>query len=219
MLVAEPWNGNFITSDDFGERRDVRASGTGARAHCTVHPLGARAQDIMSLESIGRDVLDFIRTNEGWAVPIVFFLAFGESLAFVSLLLPATFVLVGVGALIGASGIDFLPIWLAAAVGAALGDWFSYWIGQTFKTSVAGMWPLSRSPQLLPRGEAFVKRWGVPGVFIGRFFGPARAAVPLVAGIFGMSYWPFQLANFTSAFIWAAVVLAPGTIGLKYFIK
>ncbi len=170
----------------------------------------------MSFESLAHQVIDFVRVHEAWAVPIVFALAFAESLAFVSLFVPATFILVGVGALVGASGIEFWPLWLAAALGAACGDWLSYWFGYTFKSTVAGMWPLSRQPQLIPRGEAFVKRWGVPGVFMGRFFGPARAAVPLVAGIFAMQYWPFQFANFTSAFVWAAVVLAPGTFGLKY---
>jgi hypothetical protein len=27
-----------------------------------------------------------------------------------------------------------------------------------------------------PRGEAFVKKWGVLGIFIGRFFGPLKAS-------------------------------------------
>ena len=58
------------------------------------------------------------------------------------------------------------------------------------------MWPLSRYPEILPRGEAFVKDWGVPSIFIGRFFGPLRASVPLAAGIFEMPYWRFQIANF-----------------------
>jgi hypothetical protein len=66
----------------------------------------------------------------------------------------------------------------------ALGDWVSYWFGYRYKEQVAQMWPLSRYPEILPRGEAFVKKWGVPSIFIGRFFGPLRASVPLAAGIF-----------------------------------
>ena len=34
-----------------------------------------------------------------------------------------------------------------------------------------------------------------------------RAVVPLIAGIFEMPFWLFQFANFTSAFVWAAVLL------------
>jgi membrane protein DedA with SNARE-associated domain len=74
------------------------------------------------------------------------------------------------------------------------------------------MWPLSRHPDLIPKGEAFVKKWGMPGIFIGRFFGPLRAVVPLVARIFEMPYWRFQLANFTSAFVWAATLLTIGDV-------
>ena len=85
--------------------------------------------------------------------------------------------------------------------------------------SVAHIWPLSRHPDLIPRGEAFMKKWGIPGIFIGRFFGPLRASVPLVAGIFEMPYWRFQFANFTSAFVWAAVLLTLGdgiSFGLQW---
>ena len=49
-----------------------------------------------------------------------------------------------------------------------------------------------------------MKKWGALGIFIGRFFGPLRAAVPLIAGIFEMPFWRFQIANFASAFLWAA---------------
>jgi len=72
------------------------------------------------------------------------------------------------------------------------------------------MWPLSRHPELIPRGERFVKLWGALGIMIGRFFGPLRASVPLVAGIFAMPFWQFQAANFVSAFIWAAMLLTLG---------
>jgi membrane protein DedA with SNARE-associated domain len=167
----------------------------------------------MSLEEQARHIIDFVRTHEAWAAPIVFALAFGESLAFVSLVLPAWAVLVGIGALIGAGELDFGPIWIAGAVGAALGDWLSYWIGAKFKTSITRMWPFSRHPDLLPRGEAFVKRWGVLAIVIARFSGPLRASVPIVAGIFAMPYWWFQFANFTSAFLWAAVLLKLGDVG------
>jgi membrane protein DedA with SNARE-associated domain len=169
----------------------------------------------MSLEESARQIIEFVRANEAWAAPIVFVLAFGESLAFISLLLPAWAALVGIGALIGAGGIDFVPVWIAGSIGAALGDWLSYWIGTKFKSSIAGIWPLSRHPDLLPRGEAFIKRWGVLAIFIGRFSGPLRASVPLVAGIFAMPYWPFQVANFTSAFLWAGVLLWLGDVGAQ----
>ena len=87
----------------------------------------------MSIESQLQDytseIVEFVRTHEAWAAPIVGVLAFGESLAFISLLIPAWTVLLAMGVLISETGIDFWPILVAGAVGAALGDWLSYWIG------------------------------------------------------------------------------------------
>src|SRR3982750_2097508 len=154
----------------------------------------------------------FFRYHSAWAAPIVLLLAFGESLAFISLLIPAWGALVAIGALIGASGISFWPVWIGGGIGAALGDWLSYWFGFKYKEQVAQIWPLSRYPEILPRGEEFVKRWGVPSIFIGRFFGPLRASVPLAAGIFEMPYWRFQVANFASALVWAAALLLFGDV-------
>ena len=164
------------------------------------------------MEDYARALASFVRDHQVWASPIVLMLAFGESLAFISLLIPAWGALVAIGALIGASGISFWPVWISGAVGAALGDWVSYWFGYKFKEHVAQMWPMSRYPDILPRGEAFVRRWGVPSIFIGRFFGPLRASVPLAAGIFEMPYLQFQVANFTSALVWAAALLLFGDV-------
>jgi membrane protein DedA with SNARE-associated domain len=175
----------------------------------------------MSIESqlldYTQQIIEFVRTHEAWAAPIVGVLAFGESLAFISLLIPAWAVLVAMGVLIGETGISFGPILVAGAVGAALGDWLSYWIGIKVGPAVGNVWPLSRNPGLIPRGERFVKRWGALGIFIGRFFGPLRAAVPLVAGIFLMPWWRFQVANFVSAFVWVAVVLTLGDVVAQIF--
>jgi membrane protein DedA with SNARE-associated domain len=156
-------------------------------------------------------IIAFVRENRAWAAPIVFILAFGESLAFVSLFLPFWAMLVGIGTLVTVSGLDFWSIWIAASLGAALGDWVSYWIGAHFQHRVAGWWPLSRYPQMLPKGEAFFARWGWMAVVLGRFSGPLRATVPLAAGITRMPIVPFQLANVGSAFLWAATLMIPGT--------
>ena len=162
-------------------------------------------------------VIDFVRLHQVWGFPIVFALAFGESLVFISLLIPAWAMLVGIGALINASGIPFWPLVIAGALGAAAGDWLSYWIGITFRDSIAHVWPLSKYPDLLPRGHAFMEKWGMLGIFIGRFFGPLRASVPLIAGILEMPYWQFQLANFSSAFLWAYMLLKFGDFGFDIF--
>jgi membrane protein DedA with SNARE-associated domain len=168
----------------------------------------------MPLEEYARMAIQVVREHHAWAAPVAFVLAFLESIALFSLVIPAWAALVGIGAIIRASDIPFWPVWLAASIGAALGDWVSYWIGYKVKAPIAHVWPLSRHPDLLPRGRAFMEKWGIAGIFIGRFFGPMRAAVPLIAGILEMPYLAFQLANFASAFLWAWAVLAIGDFGL-----
>jgi membrane protein DedA with SNARE-associated domain len=48
-----------------------------------------------------------------------------------------------------------------------------------------------------------------------------RATVPIIAGVFAMPYGRFQIANFTSAFVWAAVLLTLGDVtsmGIKWIL-
>src|ERR1051325_2358747 len=162
-------------------------------------------------------VAGFVRLHQVWAAPIVFALAFMESLAFISLLVPAWGALVLIGTFIAAGDVPFLPVWVAGSVGAGLGGWLSYWVGLKLEHTVQHVWPLSRHPDLIPKGEAFIKRWGALGIFIGRFSGPLRASVPLVAVIFEMPFWRFQVANWVSAFVWAGVLLTLGDVISKGF--
>ncbi|WP_029349762.1 DedA family protein [Bosea sp. 117] len=170
---------------------------------------------MLELEHYGRQLLDFVEAHAHWAPYIAFVLAFGESFAVLSLLFPATFVLIGLGPIIEAGGIDFFPVWAAAAAGATLGDAISYWVGHYFKDGVRRIWPLSTHPELMDRGERFFHRHGAWSVFLGRFFGPLRAVVPLIAGMFGMPNVLFQMANLSSAMVWAFVLLAPGAAAMK----
>ena len=161
-------------------------------------------------------IVAFVQANQAWAAPVAFALAFGESLAFVSLILPSTVILVTVGGLLGASDIDVWPVVLAAGVGAALGYAVSYWIGLYYKDSIKSFWPFRAYPAMMERGEAFFQKYGVFGVFLGHFFGPIRAVIPVIAGMAAMRQLYFQLANITSAFLWAGGVIAPSFYGLKW---
>jgi membrane protein DedA with SNARE-associated domain len=165
----------------------------------------------MSLEAAAASIIDFVREHKSWTAPIVFILAFGESMAFVSLVLPFWGILVAIGTIIGAAGgFNFWLILVAAAVGAALGDWLSYWLGYHYHEAIGKMWPLNKYPELLPRGHAFFDKWGPWAVVLGRFSGPLRASVPIVAGAVKMEPLTFQIANWASAFAWAFVLLFIG---------
>lgn len=172
----------------------------------------------MDLKQIETAVVAFVETHQAWAPLIVGVLAFCESIAFLSLLVPSTVLLIGIGGLIGATGIEFWPIWLGAVIGAFLGDSLSYGFGRYFQNEALRMWPLVKYPDMVAKGRSFFERWGAPGVFIGRFFGPLRAVVPLIAGILSMPLFLFQMVNASSAMVWAFAMLAPG-VGLLQWIR
>ena len=165
-------------------------------------------------------VRDFVAQYPNWAAAVVFALAFGESLAFVSLVLPFWAMLVAIGAIIG--GTNTLNFWLivaAAASGAAVGDWVSYWLGYHYHERIQSMWPLKNHPTLIERGREFFRKWGAWAIVLGRFSGPLRASVPIAAGIAQMPQGMFQLANWTSAFLWSFVLLSPGALGMKWWFE
>ncbi|MGD9784887.1 MAG: DedA family protein [Hyphomicrobiaceae bacterium] len=165
----------------------------------------------MGLQEYADAIIAFVRSNPQWVAPVVFLLAFGESIAFVSLILPFWGMLVALGGLIGGGDIKmFASVWAAASIGAALGDWVSYWLGRHFHEPIGKMWPLSRYPDLLPRGHAFMEKYGAWAIVLGRFSGPFRASVPIVAGATEMDRVKFQIANWSSAFLWAFVLLKFG---------
>lgn len=162
-------------------------------------------------------LLEFAREHPESAFVIAFGSAFGESFVGVSFLVPGTTILVGLGVLIQALGMNPVPIWLGAAIGAILGDWVSYWIGHHYKEHALAIWPISRYPAQMEKALTFFRRWGIWAIFLGRFTGPLRATVPIVAGISQMAFWPFQVSNVSSALLWSAVLIALGALGTAAF--
>jgi undecaprenyl-diphosphatase len=59
-------------------------------------------------------------------------------------------------------------------------------------------------------GESFFHKHGGKSVMLGRFIGPIRPVLPLIAGMLGMSQIRFATFNSASAVIWAPFYLLPG---------
>jgi membrane protein DedA with SNARE-associated domain len=162
----------------------------------------------MDLDTIVQSTMTFIKEHRAWAAPVVFILAFFESIAFMSLVLPFWGMLVAIGTVISATGgADFWVVTAAAALGAALGDWVSYWIGYHYHEQIARMWPINRYPNLIPQGHQFFEKWGAGAIWLGRFSGPLRASIPIIAGAVQMPRVKFQIANWGSAVLWAVVLM------------
>ncbi len=164
------------------------------------------------MEAWLQPVIDWVKLNPHWAGGAVFLVSFAESMAIVGLLVPGVAMMFAAGALIAADALDFWPVFAWAVAGAVAGDGLSYWLGRHYKDRMRAVWPFSRHPETLARGEAFFARYGGKSVAFGRFFGPVRAVIPLVAGMMGMSSARFFVANLLSALAWAPAYLLPGIV-------
>ena len=162
------------------------------------------------MEEFVGQIVAFITAHPHLAVFVIGAVAFGESFAFVNLFFPGSAVLVAAGALVKTGVLDPVSAASAAAAGAVTGDVLSYWIGRKFGAALPGVWPFRKHPAALERGVNFFKRYGWPSVFIGRFFGPLRAFVTLVAGMFRMGVGAFLAASILSAILWAPGLLFSG---------
>lgn len=138
--------------------------------------------------------------------------AFGESLAFVGLLVPGAALMLAAGALVGAGLVDFWHIFAWSVGGAILGDGISYWLGHHYREQLRELRIVRRHPQWLEHATVFFRRHGGKSILFGRFVGPVRPIIPVVAGMFGMSPVRFYLNNILSALLWAPAYLLSGML-------
>jgi membrane protein DedA with SNARE-associated domain/membrane-associated phospholipid phosphatase len=156
--------------------------------------------------------LEYFTAHPGWAIAIIFLIAFGEALLIIGLFVPSTAVLVGAGVLVGTDHLEFWEVFLATAIGAIAGDQVSYWAGRLYGQQLKAMWPLSRYPVLVAKGEDFVRDHGGKSIAVGRFVPGVKAVIPGIVGMLGMSQPFFVFVNFTSGIAWALAHVLPGML-------
>ncbi len=116
------------------------------------------------------------------------------------------------GGIIAQGGLPFWPVFLAASLGAILGDAISYGIGHLLKDRIKTVWPFRQHLGVIEKGEFFFARHGGKAIFIGRFITGVKAVIPGVAGMMGMPYAYFTMINVLSAFVWAGAHILPGML-------
>lgn len=156
-----------------------------------------------------------IETNQVWAGPIAFLLTLGESMVLLGLFIPATALMLLTGGLIGAGTLDPWRILAWGTAGAIVGDALSYALGRWVGPGALRRWPLKQQRSAVARARLFFHRYGFASVLIGRFLGPIRSTIPMVAGIMGMAHGRFQIANVASAMLWMPLMLAPGYLAAR----
>lgn len=165
----------------------------------------------MTYESV-QPVLDWIRENPNWSGFIVFLISLSESLAIVGLVVPGVVLMTAIGAMMGSGILPFWSTLLWAILGAIAGDGISYWLGYHYHEKLREFWPFKQFPKLLARGEAFFKNHGGKSIIFGRFVGPVRPMIPVIAGMMDMTPKRFLFFNILSAIAWAPLYSLPGIL-------
>ena len=156
------------------------------------------------------DVVAFLRAHPEMATLVIGLTAFAESFAIVSFFVPGFTILVAAGAMVQVGLIDPVPAAIAGASGALVGDALSYLIGRSAGRGLRNWRIFAKHPQAFDHGEHFFRRYGLASVFIGRFLGPLRAFLPLIAGMCRMPFAAFMAISAISAAIWAPALLLSG---------
>ena len=169
------------------------------------------------LDGIIDATLGFVRDNRDWAFWIALFFAMGETTAFLSIAIPSTAILLGVGALVATGELSLFPIWAGATIGAVIGSFFSYFLGWQYGDAILKLWPLRDHPDLVERGNLAFRKWGVVAVIIGHFFGPLRAVVFVMAGIARIPLVRFAPVNIVGCMAWAYVTPKFGEVAGHVF--
>ncbi|MCM0611067.1 bifunctional DedA family/phosphatase PAP2 family protein [Marinobacter sediminum] len=163
----------------------------------------------MSTSWLG-DLSAWLSIHPGWLAAALFSTAFVESLAIAGIIVPGVAILFAVAALAGQTGMPLIAALIWAGLGAIAGDTISFALGRMLQGRLDSVWPLSRFPALIAKGEYFFRQHGGKSVVIGRFVGPVRPVIPMIAGALLMPWQRFIAFNVASAVGWAPVYILPG---------
>lgn len=152
----------------------------------------------------------YISKHPSYGLLFAFLVALIESVAIIGSIIPGSVTMTAIGTLIGASILPLSTTLLMTTVGAWIGDTLSYWGGRYGKTYIWQCKWIKKRKNWLISGEEFFKKHGRKSIIIGRFIGPMRSTMPMMAGMMDMSANQFYIAALMCAFLWSIVYMTPG---------
>ena len=167
------------------------------------------------MDALFHHVAEFIARHHAWAGVAWGLVTLLESLVLIGAFIPATALMVMAGGLIAAGVLDPVQVVFWCVAGAVVGDAVSFELGRRLGPRALRHRAFRPHRRKVARTRLFNRRYGAASIFIGRFFGPLRAFVPLMAGLLQMRRRTFQVANIVSAAVWVLAILAPGYFAAK----
>ena len=135
-----------------------------------------------------------------------------ESFAVIGVLVPGLMLVFMLGALVALGQLDPWLAWLVASFGCILGDGINYWLGRRWRHDLLTGWPLRRYPETVQQGQRFLQRYGGLSLFLGRYLGPLRSFMPVLAGSFGLRPQLALPVIVVTATSWVALAMLPGLL-------
>ncbi|MEN5238387.1 MULTISPECIES: bifunctional DedA family/phosphatase PAP2 family protein [Pseudomonas] len=152
----------------------------------------------------------WLGANPQWLGLAIFVVACVECLAIAGIIVPGTVLLFAVAVLAGSGAFSLGETLLLGFLGGLLGDAISYAVGKYFHQNIRRL-PLLRShPEWIGSAEAYFQRYGIASLLVGRFIGPLRPMLPMVAGMFDMPLPRFIAVSLVAGAGWSVAYLLPG---------
>jgi len=155
-------------------------------------------------------VTGWLSANPQWLAVAVFIVACVECLAIAGLIVPGTVLLFAIAVLAGSGALSLSETLLLGFLGGLLGDFVSYFLGRHFHQNIRRLPGLRHHPEWMAGAEAYFQRYGIASLLVGRFIGPLRPMLPMVAGMFDMPFPRFVAVSVLAAAGWSLAYLLPG---------
>ena len=152
----------------------------------------------------------WLTANPQWLAAAVFIVACIECLAIAGLIVPGTVLLFAVAVLAGSGALSLGETLLLGFLGGLLGDVVSYFLGRHFHQNIRRLPGLRHHPEWIGSAEAYFQRYGIASLLVGRFIGPLRPMLPMVAGMCDMPIPRFIGVSLLAGMGWAVAYLLPG---------
>lgn len=152
----------------------------------------------------------WLGANPEWLGLTIFLLACAECLAVVGILIPGTVLMFAVAVMAGSGALSAWETLLLGYAGGLLGDAISYALGRRFHQGIRRLPVLRQHPQWMTSAEAYFQRYGSVSLLVGRYIGPLRPMLPMVAGMLDMPLPRFILVSLLAASGWSVAYLLPG---------
>ncbi len=141
----------------------------------------------------------------------IFLISFIESLVFIGLCIPSSFIMLFLGFMIGKKVINFYITYFLVILGCFLGDLISYILGIFFRDSfIIFEKKVINKNAFIKYIFSYFKKNTFLFMLLGKFLGPLKSFLLFVSGMLLIPFNDIVIPNFISISVWAILCIIPG---------